>query len=117
MNNDSSNTWVKAGTFLVVAAIVLFGGWYAWNMKTTADTAKDIAAKEAAVPKEQPVTQGGVQVSAPTTVAAQNTNSTDTSNAALDKDTAAIDAQMTGLNGDAAKVDASFSDQPVPAAE
>ena len=51
MNNDSSNTWAKAGVFLVVAAIVLVGGWYAWNMKTTADTANALAAREAAVPK------------------------------------------------------------------
>ena len=112
MNNDSSNTWIKAGVFLVVAALVLVGGWYAWSLKSTADTAKDIAAKEAAVPKEQPVTQGGVQVNAPTQTT--DTSSADTSNAALDKDAAAVDAQISGLDADAAKVDASLSDKPIP---
>ncbi len=110
--NDSSNTWAKVGVFLVVAAVVLVSCWYAWNMKTTADTASALAAREAAVPKEQPVTQGGVQVAAQAT-----SNSTDTSNAALDKDSAAIDAQMTNLSSDRSKVDASFSDQPVPQAQ
>ena len=112
MNSDSSNTWAKAGIFLVVGAVVLAGGWYAWNMKTTADTASALAAREAAVPKEQPVTQGGVQV----TAQARDT-STDTSNTALDKDSASIDAQMTNLSSDRSKVDASFSDQPVPQAQ
>ena len=112
MNNDSSNTWAKAGVLLVVGAIVLVGGWYAWNMKTTADTASALAAREAAVPKEQPVTEGGVQV----TAQARDT-STDSSNAALDRDSAAIDAQMTSLSSDRSKVDASFSDQPVPQAQ
>ena len=117
MNNDSSNTWVKAGVFLAIGAVVLVGGWYAWNMKTTADTASALAAREAAVPKEQPVTQGGVQVTAPAPSAASGANSADTSNAALDKDSAAIDAQMTDLSSDSAKVDASFSDKPVPQAQ
>ena len=115
MNNDSSSTWVKAAVFLIVGAVVLVGGWYAWNMKTTADTANALAAQEAAVPKEQPVTQGGVQVTAP--VSAPDTSSTDTSNTALEKDAAAIDLQMTNLHSDSSKVDASFSDQPVPQAQ
>ena len=113
MNNDSSNTWVKAGTFLVISAVVLIGGWYAWSMNSTTDTAADLAAQNA-VPKEQPVTQGGVQVSAP---AQTGTSPADASDAALSKDVAAVDAQLTNLDNDSAKVDASFSDQQVPQAQ
>ncbi len=41
------------------------------------------------------------------------TNSQDTSNAALQQDTAALDAQMQGLTSDSASVDQAFNDQSI----
>ena len=115
MNNDSSNGLAKTGGILVVLAVVFVGGWYAWDAKMARDAANALAAQSAAVPKEQPVTQGGVQVSAPAPV--NTTAKQDTSDQSIDSDVTAIDVQMSALGADTAKVDASQSDQPVPIAE
>lgn len=66
---------------------------------------------------------GLVSLSAPPALPAETASSTpqsglptaqsDTSDAALVQDSAAIDAQLTGMSQDSAAVDQSFTDQPV----
>ena len=85
---------------IIVAALGWLLWWSGWLGHSSAPAAS------------APSTQ---QANTQTTVA-QPTNGmsapTDTSDAALSQDTAAVDAQMQGLSSDSANVNSSLNDQP-----
>ncbi|MFH1246239.1 MAG: hypothetical protein V1489_00495 [Candidatus Liptonbacteria bacterium] len=88
----SSKIWAWAAGIVVVVALI---GW-AMVRNTNVSTNNE-------------ANQSGAGTGATVT-----NSSTDTSNAALDKDLSNIDSQLNGLASDTANIDQSLNDQPIP---
>ncbi len=91
---------------IIVIIIVGAGVWFFIPGETNAPQ----TSQEVSTPSPTP--EGSANVVAPTPPAAPPAP-LDTSNAALDKDLGAMDAQLKGLSGDQSNIDQGLNDKPV----
>jgi hypothetical protein len=86
--------------WLVVIIVIALGVWYFWSGSNNA-----------------PVSQTSTAPSSATTGTQTTPASGGTSNAALNQQSASIDAQLQGASSDSASVDQSLNDKPVTQTE
>ena len=85
---------------VVVVIIVVLGGWMIVSHNSSSTMSMQDGSTMNMNQMQSGQMQTGTQSAAPATDGAQVTSPTDTSDAALDKDTSNIDAQLNGLNSD-----------------
>ena len=103
--------------WIIAGIILLLGGWYWFFVESASVTTTPPATEHAQVtPPPSPRGATGVTVNPPTPVS-QTADNTDASNAALDKDMASVDAQMSVFTADNTSIDKSFNDQPTVQAQ
>ncbi|MDE1924746.1 MAG: hypothetical protein KGH79_01015 [Patescibacteria group bacterium] len=94
--------WIIGIVVIIIAAAALW--WSGWLGRITPSQAPSQTATTTSTGSEQATTQ------APINGMSASNNASD---AAVTQDTAAIDAQMQGLNSDSANVNSSMNDQAV----
>ncbi len=91
----------KIVLWVIILLVIVLGAWwyFAQTPKVTAPTSVSTQTEQTAAPvAPQPTTVNGI-------------STTDTSDAAISQDTAAVDAQMSSLNSDNTSVDSGMSTQ------